>query len=177
MINLLPPQLRSEKRINQIINQGIFAVVSLAILFGVWFSALIIYNRYLVNDLRAAEQKALEQKTKQTQFIQLRDKIEEANKKLDSIDKVSKERIHWTQVLSLIGTSVSKNMQIKNLALSSETGIISLSGAATSRTDIAITKEKLESLPLFKNVTFQSSSYNSTTNDYNFSLTFELSRP
>jgi len=173
-INLLPPQIKREKRLRSTFKEAYFGFIAMFVLLVVLVLAFYAYDLIIVNQSRSFENSIADLNSSMPQYKETENRIIEINAKLSRIDAIAADRILWSAVLDEISRATPKNVQIKSLALNGDNKTVQLTGTALSRTEIALMKEKLESMEDFQNVTFSSSSYNSTTNDYGFSLSFEL---
>lgn len=175
-INLLPPQFKNEKRYRSVFREAIFglsAILFLVVFFSVAFFA---YYTYLKSDLKRTEKEIESVNRELAEYKEVEQKIVEINSRLSKINDANQDRVLWSQILELIGQSTPKNVKIKTLALNQSGSTYSLTGTATERREIALMKEKLEGANDFKNVTFSSSSYNQSSNDYGFTLNFDLNK-
>lgn len=172
-INLIPPKLKRQKELNTISSQIIFGLFVVLIMLGIMSGAVFIYNSSLIKDIKRTDNNLTEQNKRLKNLKDIEALIKTANLKLDRIDEGSKSRITWSKIIVEISNFTPKGVQIKTMDLNQETNNAALSGIAITRKDIALFKEKLEKGG-FKNVTFTSSSYSQSTNDYTFSLSLSL---
>lgn len=175
-INLLPPQVKREKKLRSAFKEVYFGLAAIFILLVVLVAAFYAYDLIVRQESRSFENKVSDLNSKMPQYKETESKITEINAKLSKIDTIAAERILWSDILDKISGATPKNTQIKSLSLNGDNKTIQLTGTALSRKEVALMKEKLESMEDFKNVTFSSSSYNPATNDYGFSLLFELNK-
>lgn len=175
-INLLPPQVKKGKKLQSAFREAYFGFIAIFILLAALVLAFYVYNLIVLNGSRSFENKIADLNSQMPQFKETENKIIEINAKLSKIDAIATQRTLWSDILNKISSATPKNTRIKNLSLNGDNNTILLTGTVLSRKEVAQMKEKLESLGDFKNVTFSSSSYNQASNDYSFSLSFELNK-
>lgn len=173
-INLIPPKLKKEKDFKKILK---LVSESLVIIF--FMMILVTFTVFAVDFLTKKDTAKLEKdiKTQEDQLVTYKDiesRVTVANSKLEKIDAINSSRILWTTVLKDLANDTPKNVQMKSIAADASTGKITIAGIAATRRDIALLKEKTEESKFFKNVTFYSSSYNTTDDNYSFNLSCEL---
>lgn len=174
-INLIPPKLKLHKELNTILGQVVFGLAVILIMLAIMSGALFIYNSSLQSDVKKTTERLAVQDKRLKDYSATEKLITNANKKLDKIDEVLSEKSAWSEQLTKISSYTPKNIQIKTMDLNIETNKNTISGIAVTRREIALFKERLEENG-FKNVIFSSSTYNQGTDDYTFSLTFELEK-
>jgi Tfp pilus assembly protein PilN len=172
-INLIPPRLKKQKGIDYISNQIIFGLIVILFMLGILSLALFTYDSSIKADISKSESRLAEQDKRLKEFKDTENLIKTANQKLAKIDELLKEKTIWSEAIAKISKVTPKSVEIKTMDLNHDSSKVNISGIATTRKDIALFKEGLEKSS-FKNVTFTSSSYNQSTNDYTFSLTLEL---
>jgi len=172
-INLIPPKLKQQRALSLVSNQVIFGFSVILIMLGIMSGAIFTYNSSLAKDIRKTDASLTEQNKRLKSFKDTESLIKTANQKLDLINETSGERTLWSNIIVEISNFTPKEVQIKAMDLNQDTITAAVAGVATTRKDIAIFKEKLEKGG-FKNVTFTSSTYNQSTNDYTFSLSLGL---
>lgn len=172
-INLIPPKLKTEKEIGYIFSQAIFGLTVIVIMLVIMSVALFLYSASLKSDIKKNDARMAQQEQNLKDYKDLESSIRAANNKLLKIETILPEKILWSEVLTRISSFTPKQVQIKTMELSKESNSATVSGIALTRKDIALFKERLEQNG-FKNVTFSSSSYNQSSDDYTFSLTLEL---
>lgn len=177
MINLLPPKLKKDRRNIMVTNQVIFVLVAGLILLAMTTAAFYIYNTILIGEQNGLEKRIATENSLIPSFKDTEKNISLINSKLTQIDSVDKSRFLWSQVLDAISVSTPKDTKISNLILNADNSAGSIAGNASSRALIALFKEKLESIDIFKSVTFTTSTYSDQTKDYTFTLDFELNLP
>lgn len=175
-INLLPPQLKKEKKLKLIFNQTFFSIFSILIMYLVAIAAFYTYDSYLKSRQKAIESKNSALNQELPSLHDTENVIKDINSRLSKIDDIFSQNDKTSELLSSIGQNTPANVQIKSLSINKSAKTVSLSGTAESRKDIALMKEKLETTSYFQNVIFSTSSYNQSTNDYTFSLSFELKK-
>jgi len=175
-INLIPPKIKQERKLNKTLYEavlGFWIIFACTIIFA---SAIYFYNSSLSSSLQSWQEKIDDQKTKNKPLAETESKIQKLNNKLIKIDNLITSRTNWSTVLESIASATPKNIQVTNLNLDRASGQIAIQGIATTRTDIAFMKEKLEENDKFSTVTFSTSSFNEQTNDYNFNLNMNLNQ-
>lgn len=175
-INLIPPQIKKGRQISQMLGQLFFGFVAILILVTITSGAFLLYNSYLIVFLKHSENLVHEETNRLKTFRNVELDTKAINAKLGQIEAKNDEKVYWSTIFDLVSGATPKNVQIKSLNLNNSTMTALLTGNANTRTDIALMKEKLESISTFKNVTFTTSSYNLLTDDYSFSLNFEISK-
>ena len=175
-INLLPPQIKNEKRFRSIFREATFGLLAILALVLLFTGAFLVYFAFLKTSMAKTEKEITVVNQELVEYKDVEQKILEINSRLTKIDEANEDRVLWSHVLELIGQSTPKNVKIKTLALNQSSNAFSLTGTAIDRREIALMKEKLEAANDFKNVTFSSSSFNQGANDYGFSLNFELNK-
>ncbi len=174
MINLIPPKIKRERRNKAIIFEITGGIIAVLVMFIIFSIALNLYNQTLTNQLKRSNEEIHSLNKKVALYKETEDMIKNINTKLDQIKETSNSRILWSTVLNNIGSSTPKNLQIKSLNANKNANVVSITGAAIDRKTIASMKEMLEKNNQFTNVTFSTSTYNQTTNDYTFSLSLEI---
>lgn len=172
-INLIPPKLKFQKELKNILSQSIFGFLVVFLMLAIMAGALYAYNSSLQGDLKKNATMLEEQSKRLKGFQEIDNSVRVANNKLSSIDTVLKNRASWSDIVTNISSFTPKSVQIKTMDLNSDLGTVVIQGVALTRKDIALFKEKLEKSN-FQNVTFTSSSYSQSTDDYTFSLTLGL---
>lgn len=172
-INLVPPKIKNQKKLEIIFNQIYFGLFIMLIMVALLGFALYTYDTYLVSDLKHSEDNISNIDAKIKSLKDTENLIKDVNSRLGKVNSAKEARTIWSNILTSISNSTPKNVQVRNLSLNDVSSSVNLQGTAETRTDIALYKEKLESVD-FKNVTFSTSTYNELQNNYNFSLSFEL---
>lgn len=172
-VNLIPPKLKAQKELTNILSQIIFGLAIVLLMLTIMAGALYVYSSSIQNDLRGNKETLEEQSKRLKGFLDIENLVKKSNKKLSAIDNVLTTRAAWSDVIVNISGFTPPNVQIKSMDLNSTSHTVTIQGVATTRKDIALFKEKLETSN-FKNVTFASSSYNQNTDDYTFSLSLAL---
>ena len=173
-INLIPPQLKKEKRLGKNLNL-VFIGLSVVFLMLIITTGTIYSADFLVKkDLKDIENKVNEQIFTLSKYKDIEENVEIVNSKLEKIDSKYNDRILWSNILTELTNTTPENLQIKTLSVSSDNGNIALTGYAETRRDIAKLKEKMESSKYFKNVTFTTSVHKSDTNNFSYNLSSEL---
>jgi Tfp pilus assembly protein PilN len=172
-INLIPPKLKKQKELHYISSQIIFGLFVILVMIGIMAGALFVYDSFLTKDIARNNDNLADQTKRLKSFQDTKISIEDANTKLANVDSVLTDRITWSEIITKIASYTPKNVQIKTMELKKTANGGTISGLAVTRKDIALFKEKLETNG-FNNVTFTSSSYNSSTDDYTFSLSLEI---
>lgn len=172
-INLIPPPLKHQKEINYIFNQIVFGLFILLFMLGIMVLALFIYDSSIKEDIIKSQNRLSDQEKNLKDYKSTESSLKSINQKLLNIDGVLKEKVIWSEILARISGVTPKTVQVKTMDLYSDSSKTTISGVAVTRKDIAIFKEELEKNS-FNNVVFTSSSYNQNTDDYTFSLSFEL---
>lgn len=173
-INLIPQQLKEDKDNRAIAGQVVFASSALLIMALILAGAFYAYNLYLTQYSEKLSEQLSSSNLNGQLYKDLEKKITGVNAKLSLIDNVLQTKFNWSEILTEIAASTPKNVQVRSLSLGQEEGKASITGTAAERRDIALLKEKLDSLPALQNVTFTTSSYNAAANNYNFSIKFEV---
>lgn len=174
-INLIPQRLKLQKEVKNTLNQAIFGLCVILLMLGIMTLALYLYNSSVQNDLKITGDKISDQGKSLKEYQDIESSVKNANKKLTAIDSILAGKSLWGITITNISNFTPKSVQIKTMDLNRDTNNVTIQGVATTRTDIALFKEKLEKSE-FQNVTFATSSYNQSTNDYTFSLSFGLEK-
>ncbi len=173
-INLIPPQSKKERRAKQTM-AGFYISLTAILLFLLIISGLIyLTNSYVLSDLTGYDQKMTEKTEQISKYKNLESQIRQTNLKLDVLKKTDSDRIIWSEIFDELAGSTPTKVQISSLSTDKTTKKVSLSGTAETRKEIADMKDQLELSPIFKNVTFSSSTYNADKQTYSFSLDSEL---
>lgn len=174
MINLIPPQLKREKKVRTIFQHILMMLFGLAIMLGIFNAALFAYNSYLLTTQHSLQKKIDESNDDLKKYKGLEAEVKSVNSKLSLIDTALGLRTDVNELFFLITKATPSTIQFKSYAFNQDKKTISLSGTADNRTDIANFKEEIEKNPVFKTVTFSTSSYNTANSKYNFTLTIEM---
>lgn len=176
-INLLPKELKEERKKAQINFRVSIICFSLFLIFILGLIGLEVANQIL----------ALTIKTNQTQIqfeeqeiVKLKDideKAKEVNRILGFLDNLEKNQILWSRVLGNIAASSPSALQISSLTINSQNPPnFNIQGYAASYREVLKFKEKLETSSYLKNVAFVSSAQTETEKGiiFNFNLQAEI---
>jgi len=151
-------------------------LTTLLVVVLIVFAFLFATNYWYGQDIKNIQSKIEEQQAQIKKYAELEAKVTKANSKIEQLKKATKNKIAWSAILLNLASCTPAEVQIKTASSSSNEYKVALTGNAVTRRDIARFKEKLEQSEYFKNVVFTSSSLNSESNNYNFSLTAELEK-
>lgn len=174
MINLVPPQIKKEQKMQKAAGKALYFVFTFLIILLVFTAAIFVADNFLRIETGKLDTKIEEASANETKYKSLETNITGTNKKIDSLSKTDSTKVLWSNIITELSDITPKNLQIKTLSLDADTGKISLTGVAASRTEIALLKDNMESSPKFKNVTFSSSNLEETTKDFTFNMSCEL---
>jgi len=176
-INLLPKELKEEKRQRQFIAQLFSFCLSLLFIFILWIVGIEAANQILAINLKTSESQIQQEGKELERMKTLEEKAKLLNETLKVVDDLTKQQVAWSQIIKDFSASVPASVQINNLSLNSKKSPnFSLSGKAASFRDILEFKEKLEASPNFKDIIFTSSNKveGQGQSGYSFNLTFNL---
>jgi Tfp pilus assembly protein PilN len=175
-INLLPPQLKREQKIEFRMKQ--FFARGIKILVLIFILAALIYggNRSIQAKAQDMVDKINQVNDQITAHSGTEQKINLINSKLQKINTADSNRVLWNAILNELAKSTPKQVVIKGLSLDQSSKTITLTGEAETRQDIAAFKEKLEVSSYFKNVFFSSSSINENNKNFTFSISAEIEK-
>jgi len=176
-INLLPKELKEEKRQRKFVAQLFSFCLSLLFIFILWIAGLEAANQILAINLKTSESQIQQERKELEQMKTLEEKAKLLNETLKVVDDLTKQQVAWSQIIKDFSASVPASVQVNNLSLNSKNSPnFSLSGKAASFRDILEFKEKLEASPNFKDVVFTSSNKaeGQGQSGYGFNLTFNL---
>ncbi len=176
MINLIPTQLKRERKLKAAAGSASLAVALLIIVIAIISELLGYLAGTSQSRLKSIEDKISTANKSAEQYGEIEQKINQINGKLVKIETVNKNRPLWSLVIAEFEKSVPVQTSINSLSMDQATGTLVLSGQAESRREIAKFKEKMESSPFFKDVYFSSSAYQSGQNNFSFSITANLER-
>lgn len=173
-INLVPPKIKKEQRLRKTSGQVIYFAFSVLLILIVFTAAIFIADRFLAKETEKIDQKISETNVSLKNYKDLEDNITYVNKKIDSLSKADSERTLWSNHITELANITPKNVQIKSLSLNSDSKKITLTGVASSRKDIAMLKDNMETSSKFKNVTFTSSTLEANTGSFTFNMSCEI---
>lgn len=176
MINLLPPKIKHEQKLNQIskmVNTGIFALL---LMVGLSYSAIYLVDYYISSQMSKNTQLLDQTKFAISKLKPIEDDVNNINSKLGKLDTLKSQRFEWSAVLADLNKSIPQNVQITSLQIDKKNMKFSLGAAAESRSDIVKLQAKLEDLDYFKELSFGSSTYNEKNNYYTFTMSGKLSK-
>lgn len=173
-INLIPPQLKKEKQTRKISGLILTILSMITVVLLIVCAFLFISNYWYGKDIKDIESKTEEQNDRIKKYADIEQKVTKANSKIEQLKKITQDKISWSLILQNLSSCTPTEVQIKTANASGIDYKIVLTGNAATRRDIARFKEKLEESIYFKNVVFSTSSLDTESNTYNFSLSAEL---
>lgn len=183
-INLLPPELKLQ-RINAKRNASLISICIIVVFIFVIIGVIV---RSLASTVEArlttAKNDVQRGSSQLDQYKNLEELALLINDRSNTADKISQNRLIWSQALQELTNSAPSDVQFENLTANVEkTPNFVLKGNTTTEREIIKFKEKLENSPMFKNVSFKSSSLTKETNPptggqegekLSFTLDFEI---
>ncbi len=151
-LNIIPPQLKKEIKINKIKDQ--LEKLFLLILFSVSFYGvvLIIAKTILISHYSETIAQA-SSITKSTENYTK--KVAEINNTLNQIIKIQNENIKWSGLLLFFKKNNAQNKITYNLIeIDKKTNQVKINGHAEERKNILFLKEKIENNPVFSDIDF-----------------------
>ena len=175
-INLIPTKIKEEREKAKIMNELLIFLIAYFLLFCVLTSTIYLTNFYLKTNISSLNTNIEQENIKLKEFTDTEKQLISTNQKLTSIQQIDTDRIIWSNVLTELLSLLPNTTQLNSISTDGTNKLITLSGNAKSRTDIANLKDKLEDSGYFKNITFSTSSYNDQTAVYSFKLLAELEK-
>lgn len=173
-INLLPPKLKQEKEFKKI-SKTVVLFLSFLFLILIGFTASIYFaDQQVKGKSRNDNDKISEEEASLLKLKPIETKVNIINSKLDKISQIDSKRAYWSVLIKDLAGDTPQKVQIKTLSADKNTNRIDITGSAQTRRDIAAFKEKLEASNYFKNVTFYTSSLETQSNEYTFTMSCEL---
>lgn len=175
-INLLPPELKL-RRIHARRNASL---ISISLVMVIIFAVLGIVARSFESTITAnlGNIKADVEKgnVNLDEFKDLQDLALLINDRSFAADEINKNRVFWSQVMQELANNAPSDVQFESLVGNSEKSPnFTLQGNTTTEREIIKFKEKLENSPMFKNVSFKSSSLGKDQEQkLSFTLEFDL---
>ena len=173
-VNLIPPELKKKKKAREALFQAYLVASSIIAMLLIFSITLYISNQFFSSQIDQTEAKIIETEKIANNYKELETKIRQSNIKIDLLGKIDTDRILWSEVITELAAKTPPDVVINSLTLDKDSKSVNLSGTAQARKSIADMKEEMENSPVFKNVTFSSSSYNDQGSDFSFTLGAEL---
>jgi len=173
-INLLPPELKQEKKTKKITGMIVLFLTGVLLILLIVIGGIVTSSLFTKRDTAKIEEKIADQNRLLLRYKETEDNTKSVNDKLAKIDSATGTRILWSNILVELSKNTPSNVQIKTLTLNQEGNKINMSGYAETRSDIAKFKEKLESSKYFQNVTFSSSVRNEEQANFSYNISCEL---
>lgn len=176
MINLLPEKIKKEQKLKQISKQVNVAVITLLIMVAMSYSAVYLVDYFLSSQIDKNNDLLEQTKTQITKLKPIEDDINSINGKLTKLDALKKQRYEFSAIISDINNSIPAQVKIKSFEIDVPSNKISVSASAETRSDIVLLQASLEDLPYFKDMSFSSSTFNPTDNNYSFGMLGSLTK-
>jgi len=176
MINLLPPKIKHEQKLTQISRQINSAILAMIIMVALTYSAVYFVNSFLSSQLKKSHDNLDSTNVAIANLKPIEDDVSSVNLKITKLDTLKSQRFEWSSVLSDVNNSIPATVRIDSLQIDKKNSKITLSAAAETRSDIVKLQAKLEDLPYFKNMSFQSSVFDEKNSYYTFSMTGTLGK-
>jgi Tfp pilus assembly protein PilN len=173
-INLIPPKFKRGKEFKKTVSSVIGFLILIFIILTVVTGIIYAADLKSKNDLKQVQARISNQGSELIKLSDIEKKVGVINSKFTKIENSDSKRVVWSTIVEDIASRTPDKIQIKSLSLSSDSGKISISGVAATRSDIANFKEKMDGSKYFKNVTFFSSTEDSTAQDFSFDLSCDL---
>lgn len=173
-INLLPPELKLEKRIRKISGMAVLFLTGILLIILIIISGVLTSIYFFNKDMVKINEKVADQNRLLLRYKDAESNTKTVNDKISKIESTSKARVLWSNILVELSQDTPSKVQIKSLTLDQAENKVTMSGFAETRSDIAKFKEKLESSKYFQNVTFSSSVHNEEQANFSFNIGSEL---
>lgn len=175
MLNLLPPQQKTELRLN-LLSQSIIVIAATIIFMILIFALLIFLGQFFLKVNLEETQQELNlwrSRAEIKELSNLEHNINELNKNLLFLDSRQKERISFYSILENLAQDTPAGIRPENLSIKSSSEV-AFRGFAINRDVLLVLKNNLEKAPYVKNFNFPLSNLTQATN-INFFLSFVYS--
>lgn len=175
MLNLLPPQQKTELRLN-LLFQSIIAIAATIIFMILIFALLIFLGQvFLKVNLEETQQElgSWRSKAEIKELGNLENNINELNKNLLFLNSRQKERVSFYSILENLAKDTPAGIRFENLSIKSSSEI-TIRGFAINRDALLVLKNNLEKASYVKNFNFPLSNLTQAIN-INFFLSFVYS--
>lgn len=172
-LNLLPPKEKKELKwadLNQLV-----IILSVWLLFFLLLSSLFLIGSYSYLSNLLKKQGVLieirQDDPKIQHLLELENKVQQANRKIERIYLKQKELILWVPLLEEISELIPGKLYLKTFIYQPNTNQISLSGQANTRDDLIRFENSLKQSPYFTEIKSPLSNLLKQTNiDFSFTL-------
>ncbi len=176
-LNLLPTEQKNRLRLHLIEHNIIFAgcfIVFLLLITILFLSGFLIFSNAKSSAIN--QEIVIEQsKIIQTNTIKgIEKKVKELNKKLNDLEKISKNQSDFYQTLSNVIPELLSEVSVYNLEVNSVTKRITIVGFSPTRESLLKIKQQLEGSARYQEIDFPISNLTNPKNiDFRFSFIYE----
>ena len=147
-INIIPEELKKEIQLKKVY-YGTKRVVFLSSIFLVFYAVIIVGGKYFLASYYGETISKSSIVTKDTQ--KYTNSAKEINDEIETIEKIQKDNIYWTNFLSSLSKKIEGDIQISSIAVT-EKKTLNIKGVSKTRESILDLKEKLEKTEYLQDV-------------------------
>jgi hypothetical protein len=178
-MNLLPTEQRKRFRLaifyQKAISSGLILLLLLLVLILLLGGFLFFLNftyQFIEGKIATEQSKIIQIWT----VIEMEKRVEEFNNEIIGLKKIHSQQSNLYQVLDNISRNLLKGVEVHNLEIHRDSGMIMVSGYSSTRENLLIIKEILETNPdYYKDINFPLSNLTNPRDiDFHFSFTYKL---